>query len=350
MNVVANGALARARAARTDARAPEATPEGADVHMSILRFLKPKTPAMAVQRAMLLLLVLAVIGLAIANPIFRNPANLLNIIQQASMVGVIACGMQLMIISGGFDLSVGATAAAAGCLAAYISLQMGVPTGILAGLLLGIALGSVNGSIVAKIGVNPFVATFGMQAVITGVMFALTKARPIAPLPDEWRSLGFFNIGGLTMSSMVFLVTIAVLYVVLRFTRFGQHIYAVGSNKVAARRAGVRVDWVIIAVYSVGGLTAAIAGILLTSIAGIGSPQSGTTWALLSIAAVVIGGTPLSGGAGGISSAVIGIFALTVLNNAMTLYSISAFWQPAVMGAAVLVAVGYEASRRRSKA
>ncbi len=183
MNVVANGALARARAARTDARAPEVTPEGADVPMAILRFLKPKTPAMAVQRAMLLLLVAAVVGLAIANPVFRSPANLLNIIQQASMVGVIACGMQLMIVSGGFDLSVGATAAAAGCLGAFVSLQAGVPMGIVAGLLLGIAIGSVNGSIVAKVGVNPFVATFGMQAVITGVMFALTKARPIAPLP-----------------------------------------------------------------------------------------------------------------------------------------------------------------------
>ena len=349
MNVVANGALAKARAANTNSSlAPPASRRG-DAPVASAGFLKPATPAMAVQRAMLLLLIVAVIGLAIANPVFRSPANLLNIIQQASMVGVIACGMQLMIISGGFDLSVGATAAAAGCLAAYISLQMGVPVGILAGLALGVAIGSVNGSIVSKIGVNPFVATFGMQAVVTGVMFALTSARPIAPLPEAWRALGFYNIGGLTTSSMVFLATILVLYVVLRFTRFGQHIYAVGSNKVAARRAGVRVDAVIIAIYAVGGLTAAIAGILLTSIAGIGSPQTGATWALLSIAAVVIGGTPLSGGAGGISSAVIGILALTVLNNAMTLYSISAFWQPAFMGAAVLVAVGYEASRRKRK-
>lgn len=139
----------------------------------------------------------------------------------------------------------------------------------------------------------------------------------------------------------------AILYDVLRFTRFGQHIYAVGSNKVAAKRAGVQVDSVLIAVYSIGGLAAAIAGMMLVSIAGIGSPQAGTTWALLSIAAVVIGGTPLTGGSGGISSAVIGIFALTVLNNAMTLYSIAAFWQPAFMGAAVLIAVGYEASRRK---
>ena len=340
MNVAANGAIAKAGLSVSDM----------SIFRAALEQFRPKTPAMAVQRAMLLVLIVAVVALAIANPVFRNPANLLNIVQQASMVGVIACGMQLMIISGGFDLSVGATAAAAGCLAAFVSLQFGVPVGILAGLLLGIAIGAGNGTLVSKVGINPFVATFGMQAVITGIMFAMTNARPIAPLPGEWRSIGFYNLGGLTASSMVFLAVIVVLFLILRFTNFGQHIYAVGSNKVGARRAGVKVDAVIVAVYAIGGLTAAIAGILLTSIAGIGSPQAGATWALLSIAAVVIGGTPLTGGAGGISSAVIGILSLTVLNNAMTLYSISAFWQPAVMGTAVLVAVGYEASRRHSKA
>ncbi|MDB5527126.1 MAG: putative transporter permease protein [Devosia sp.] len=299
---------------------------------------------------MLVMLVLSVLALAIANPSFRNPANLLNIIQQASMVGVIACGMQLMIISGGFDLSVGATAAASGCLAAYVSLQMGIAPGMVAGLAVGLGVGVINGSLIAKVGMNPFVATFGSQAVVTGVLYALTNARPIAPLPREWRELGFFNIGGLTFSSMVFIVVVVGLHLVLRYTRFGQHIYAVGSNKVGTSRAGVKVDRVIIATYAIGGLTAGIAGVMLTSITGVGSPQAGTTWALLSIAAVVIGGTPLTGGVGGISSAVVGIFALTVLNNAMTLYSISAFWQPAFMGLGVLFAVGYEASRQKRKA
>jgi ribose/xylose/arabinose/galactoside ABC-type transport system permease subunit len=315
----------------------------------IIRALKPNSPAAVVQRVMLAILIVAVVALAIANPSFRQPANLLNIIQQASMVGVIACGMQLMIISGGFDLSVGATAAAAGCLAAFVSLDAGLIPGISAALALGVLIGLANGTLISKIGMNPFVATFGSQAVITGVLYALSGARPIAPLSPEWRALGFFNLGGLTFSSMVFIAVVAVLYFVLRYTRFGQHVYAVGSNKVGTSRAGVKVDVVIIATYAIGGLTAAIAGVLLTSITGVGSPQAGTTWALLSIAAVVIGGTPLSGGVGGISSAVIGIFALTILNNAMTLYSISAFWQPAFMGLGVLLAVGYEASRQKRR-
>lgn len=313
-------------------------------------FLKPSTPSAVVQRIMLLTLILAVILLSVANPNFRNPANLLNILQQASMVGIVACGMQLMIISGGFDLSVGAIAAAAGCIAAAVSLTAGVPAGILAGLVLGLAIGIGNGVLIAKIGINPFVATFGMQAVVTGTLFAITEARPIAPLPREWRDLGYYNIGGFTFSSMVFVAVVIGLFLVLRFTRFGSHVYAVGSNKTGTSRAGVNVDLVMIAVYAIGGISAAIAGILLTSIAGVGSPQAGTTWALLAIAAVVIGGTPLSGGVGGISSAVVGVLSLTVLNNAMTLYSISAFWQPAVMGIGVLLAVGYEATRSKRRA
>lgn len=314
------------------------------------RVLAPKNPASVVQRIMLALLVVSVLALAIANPIFRNPANLMNIVQQASMVGIVACGMQLMIISGGFDLSVGATAAAAGCLAAAVSLHAPIPIGIIAALVLGLCIGATNGGLIAKIGMNPFVSTFGTQAVITGTLYALTEAKPIAPLPKQWRELGFFNIGGFTFPSMVFVAVVIVLALVLQFTRYGQHVYAVGSNKTGTSRAGVNVDSVLITTYAIGGLTAAIAGVLLTSIAGIGSPQAGSTWALLSIAAVVIGGTPLSGGVGGISSAVIGILALTVLNNAMTLYSISAFWQPAVMGAGVLLAVGYEALQRGRKA
>jgi len=323
---------------------------GSSVTTSAIRKrILPRNPAAMVQRVMLLLLLISIIGLSIANPTFRSTANLLNIVQQASMVGIVACGMQLMIISGGFDLSVGATAAASGCLAAAISLAAGVPMGIVGALCLGLWIGAINGTLIAKVGINPFVATFGMQAVVTGTLYAMTEARPIAPLPREWRELGFFNIGGLTFSSMMFIAVVIILTLVLKFTRYGQHVYAVGSNKTGASRAGVKVDRVIIATYAIGGAAAALAGVLLTSIAGVGSPQAGTTWALLSIAAVVIGGTPLTGGVGGISSAVIGIFALTVLSNAMILYSISAFWQPTFMGAGVLLVVGYESIRRRQR-
>jgi len=158
--------------------------------------------------------------------------------------------------------------------------------------------------------------------------------------------LGLTGLGNLSFASMVFIAVIAITLFLLRFTLFGQHIYAVGSNKEGARRAGIHVDRVLIAVYTLGGFSAAIAGILLVSLAGIGSPSAGTQWALLAIAAVIIGGTPLTGGVGGVSSAVIGILALSVLTNALNLYGVSAFWQPALMGAAVLIAVGYEAFRR----
>lgn len=309
----------------------------------------PRTPSQVVQRVMFAVLVISVIALCIANPTFRQTDNLLNIVQQAAMVGIIACGMQLMIISGGFDLSVGMIAAAAGCAAAHFSLQYGVLTGILIGLTCGLVSGLANGILIAKIGINPFVATFGTQAVINGLLYAATNATPIAPLPDAWTDLGLSNIGGLSIVSITFITVVVILLIVLRSTLFGQHIYAIGSNKEGARRAGIHVDRVLIAVYAIGGICAAIAGLLLVSVSGIGSPSTGTQWALLAIAAVIIGGTPLSGGVGGISSAVIGILSLTVLTNALNIYSVSAYWQPALTGTAVLLAVGFEAFRSTRK-
>jgi len=316
---------------------------------ALLKRILPSTPSQVVQRVMLTVLVASVVILCIANPIFRQSDNLLNVLQQAAMVGIIAGGMQLMIISGGFDLSVGIVAAAAGCAAAYVSLQHGIAIGILVGLVAGLLAGFVNGILVAKIGINPFVATFGTQAVVTGLLYAATGATPIAPLPSGWTDLGLKNVAGTSFASLTFVVVILILLFVLRCTLFGQHIYAVGSNKEGSRRAGIHVDRVLIAVYAIGGLCAAIAGILLVSISGIGSPATGTQWALLAIAAVIIGGTPLTGGVGGISSAVIGILSLTVLTNALNLYSVSAYWQPALTGTAVLLAVGFEAFRSARK-
>jgi len=317
--------------------------------VGLLRAIGPRTPAQVVQRVMLALLVVAVLVLCVVNPTFRQTGNLLNIVQQASMVGVVACGMQLMIVSGGFDLSVGVVAAAAGCAAALVSLHSGVAAGLVAGLVTGLVAGLANGVLIARVGINPFVATFGTQAVVTGLLFAATNAAPIAPLPDGWSNLGLFEIGGVSFASLVFIVVIAAVLVLLRLTEFGRHIYAVGSNKEGARRAGIRVSGVLVAVYAIGGLTAAIAGLMLVSISGIGSPSAGTQWALMSIAAVIIGGTPLTGGVGGVSSAVIGILSLTVLTNALNLYGVSAYWQPALTGAAVLGAVGFEAFRRLRK-
>ncbi|WP_053351531.1 ABC transporter permease [Leucobacter musarum] len=322
------------------------TPAPATAANAVIDFIRPRSAPEVVQRIMLAVLVGAVVILSILNPVFRSPENLLNILQQASLVGVIALGMQLMIVSGGFDLSVGAVAAASGCAAAAISLQAGVVPGIIAGLVIGVVVGAVNGVLIAKIGINPFVATFGTQAVVMGLTWAATDARPLTMLPAGWIDLGLFSIGGVAFPSLVFVAGIIVLLFVMRKTLFGQHIYAVGSNKEGSRRAGIKVNRVLIAVYTIGGLCAGIAGLLLVTISGIGNPTAGQQWALMSIAAVIIGGTPLTGGVGGISSSVIGVLALTVLTNALNLYSVSAYWQPAIMGFAVLAAVSFESWRR----
>lgn len=322
---------------------PKGEPKG------FVAWIRPNTSAELVQRVMLVVLVVGVVALLIASPVFRTPQNLLNIIQQASLVGIVAGGMQFMVISGGFDLSVGATAAAAGCAAAFVSIERGLLLGIAVGLLVGLIAGIGNGVLIAKVRINPFIATFGMQAVITGLLFVATDAKPIAPLPAEWRQLGLFNISGLSFVSIVFIVVMVLLFGLLKFTRYGKHVYAVGSNSEGSRRAGVRVSRVLITTYAIGGVTAAIAGILLVSLSGVGSPSAGSTWSLLAIAAVILGGTPLGGGVGGLSSAVLGVLLLTVLTNVLTLYSISAHWQPFVMGLGVLAAVSTESIGRMRK-
>jgi ribose/xylose/arabinose/galactoside ABC-type transport system permease subunit len=302
-----------------------------------------------IQTVMMIGLIIAVLALCMVNSTFRQSDNLLNILQQASIVGIIAGGMQLMIISGGFDLSVGAVAAAAGVIAAVLSKSMGIPLAIVVGLVAGLVAGLGNGFAIAKVGINPFVATLGSAALVQGILFASTNAKPVFGLPGGWLRIGLTEIAGLSIAAVVFLVVLLVLAGVLRYTTFGQHIYAVGSNREASRRSGIRTDRVLIAVYALGGLLAALAGIVLVSISTIGSPIAGRDYALTAIAAVVIGGTPLRGGVGGIGGALVGTLILAVLLNVLTLYGVSPFWQPAATGAIVLAAVGFESYRRKRR-
>jgi ribose/xylose/arabinose/galactoside ABC-type transport system permease subunit len=302
-----------------------------------------------VQTIMLVGLAVAVVGLCLVNSTFRQSDNLLNILQQASTVGIIAGGMQLMIISGGFDLSVGAVAAASGVVAAVLSKSIGIPLAIAVGLATGLVAGLGNGIAIAIVGINPFVATLGSQALVQGILFAATDAKPISELPEGWLTLGLTEVAGLSIAAVVFLVVMFVLWLVLRFTTFGHHIYAVGSNREASRRAGVPTDRVLVNVYAIGGLLAGLAGIVLVAISTIGSPIAGRDYALTAIAAVVIGGTPLRGGVGGIAGALVGTLILAVLLNVLTLYGVSPFWQPAATGAIILAAVGFETYRRKRR-
>lgn len=290
-----------------------------------------------------------VVGMAVASPNFRDPVNLVNVLQQNSIIGIVACGMLLMIITGGFDLSVGAVGAMSAIVAAAVFISLSIPLGIAAALAVGLATGVINGVLIAKVGINPFVATLGMQVLIRGVLLIVTDGKPIYGVPSEFTFVGLGRVGPVPVAVIIFAAVVVVTGVILRYTRFGHHIYAVGGNREAARLAGVNVDRVLIGVYAYGGLCAAIGGLVMLGQTVIGQPGAAESWPLSAIAAVVVGGVPLSGGSGGVGSAVLGALLLGTVANALNLLGVSQYWQPAVTGLVILVAVGIDSYQRKRR-
>lgn len=295
------------------------------------------------------LLVVSVVVMSIISPDFRNPDNLINILQQNAIIGVVACGMTLMIVAGGFDLSVGSVAAASGVLAASLSLHHSAVFALTAGLLLGLLVGVVNGVLIAKSKINPFVATLGMSAVVQGILFVRTEAKPVFGLPGFWSKIGLYRLGFVPSTVLIFVGVALLCWALLKYTLVGKLIYSVGSNLEGTRRSGVQVDRVLVTAFAIGGLLAALGGIMLVTQSATGQPTAGGTWALLAIAAVVVGGTPLTGGGGGISQTIVGTLLLGVMSNILNILSVSPYWQPAATGFLVLAAVGVERARSRGR-
>lgn len=297
---------------------------------------------------------LAIFGLllvlfALTVPHFATVANLSNVLQRNSIIGIVACGMLLMIILAGFDLSVGAVGAMSSVVAAALIVHVSMPVGIAAGLSLGLLVGLFNGLCIAKIGITAFVATLATQVLVTGFLFVGTAAQPVYGVPESFTFLGLGKIGPLPVPTLIFAIVAVLVWALLRFTTFGHYIYIVGGNPKAARLAGINVDRVTIATYGIGGLLAGVAGIVLLGETTIGQPASATDWPLSAIAAVVVGGVPLSGGVGRVGGAVLGTLLLGIIANALNLLGISPFWQPAVTGAVILVAVGIDSYQRRQR-
>lgn len=293
--------------------------------------------------------VVLIVVLLATTPRFGTWANIANLLQQNSIIGIVACGMLLMIISGGFDLSVGAIGATASVITATLFISVSSGAGIAVGLVFGLAAGAVNGFFIAILGMSPFVVTLGTQTLITGLLFVATKAQPVQGIPAWFTSFGLGRSFGIPNTVIVFAVVIVLTWALLRFSRLGHYIFAVGGGKEAARLAGVPVNRVLIMTYAIGGLLAAVGGVLLLSQTGIGQPNSATGWPLSAIAAVVVGGVPLSGGVGRVSSAVLGTLLLGVVANALNLNGVSPYWQPAVSGMVILAAVGMDSYQRKRR-
>jgi len=289
------------------------------------------------------------IVLLIASPDFRDPRNLWNVLQQNSIIGIVALGMLVMMIAGGFDLSVGAIGAASAVVAAWTFVNFSIPFGVVGGLLIGLLIGSANGILIAKVGINPFVTTLGMQVFVQGLLFVATDAKPIYGLPSDFTFIGLGRIGPVPVAAIIYGIVALAIWILLRFSRFGHYVYATGGNKEASRLAGVPVDRVIIGAFALGGFLAAVAGLVLLGQVNIGQPAMQAAWPLAAIAACVVGGTSLFGGVGTVPGVVVGTLLLGVVANALNLFGVSPYWQPAVTGVIILTAVGIDAFQRKRK-
>lgn len=296
------------------------------------------------------LLVLCV-GIGILNPIFFNPSNLLNVLVQVSVMSVLAAGVNFTILTGGIDLSVGALLGLVGVLVAGLLKATGmVPLAIVSGLALGALLGLVNGILVTVGNIPSFVATLGMMAIARGLAFVYTQGRPISGFPDSFRALGageIFDV--LPVPAVLALVVYAVAAFVLTQTPFGRGIYAIGSNEKAARLSGIPVAGYKTAAFVISGLMAGSGGVMFMGRINSAHPLGGQGYELDAIAAVVIGGTSLSGGEGVIWGSLVGALIMGVLRNGLNLLNVDPFWQQVVIGVVIVGAVLMDRRGKRTE-
>lgn len=278
--------------------------------------------------------------LSVVSPYFLKPSNLATVGRQIAINTIIAVGMTLVIISGGTDLSVGSIVAVVSCVIASLMKNVGIGIGpsILIGLIIGGIFGAINGTIISKFKLPPFLVTMAMMTIGRGVAFVYTNAYPISGLP---KAFGFIGEGSIFHIPFPFIVTLFIVflgYFLLSNTVIGNHIYAVGNNPESARLAGINVEKTLVFTYMFSGLMSSISAIILTSRLNSGQPIVGQGYELDAIAAVVLGGTSMSGGEGSILGTILGTLVIGVLNNGMNLLNVSPYFQMIVKGMVILIA------------
>ncbi|OFV22201.1 ribose ABC transporter permease [Staphylococcus sp. HMSC14C08] len=287
-------------------------------------------------------LILLIIVVSILNPSFLDLSNLLNLLRQISINGLIAFGMTFIILTGGIDLSVGSILALS---SAFIALMItsGVDPiiALIIGVLIGFVLGAVNGLLVTKGNMAPFIATLATMTIFRGLTLVITDGNPITNLGDSYLfqlfGKGYFI--GIPVPAVTMIIVFVILLIILQKTTFGRHTYAIGGNEIAAKISGIKVNKIKILIYGISGLMSALAGGILTSRLNSAQPTADTSYELDAIAAVVLGGTSLTGGKGRIVGTLIGVLIIGVLNNGLNLLGVSSFYQQVVKGVVILIAV-----------
>jgi ribose transport system permease protein len=314
----------------------------------------PRTRRLTGLRELTLLVIILVIiaVMSALSPFFFTMANFRAISIGLVPTAIISVGMTILLISGGFDLSVGATLALCSTLTAFALVEgTGIPLAVAAGFAGGLGVGLVNGLIVTQFRVNPLVATLGTMSAARGAALVMTEGFSISSLPPAFGRLGQSSLAGIPTMVWITLLVVIVGDLALRHSVFLRQVYFVGGNEKAARLSGLAVDRLRVVAYALTGLLSALAGVLLSSRLMSGMPTAGNALELQVLAACVIGGASLRGGEGTVLGAFLGVIFVALVNNAMTMLAVSIYWQMIVTGAVLVAAVALDmlVRRRRNK-
>jgi ribose transport system permease protein len=279
---------------------------------------------------------------ALRSDVFFTTGNLQNAGLQGAGLACVAFGQTFVLLTAGLDLSVGSTVALVSVVAAVEMRDHGTAVGILAALLAGLAVGMVNGLLVTRSRVAPFIATLGTMSIVSGIALNISGGIPVVGLPNGFTELAYRRWVGIPLPVVVAIVTLLLGFLLLKCTRLGRYVYAIGGNAEAARLSGIAVRSTTLAAYMICALLTAVGGLILTARVASGQPSLGADVTLQSIAAAVVGGVSLWGGRGSVQGAALGVVFVTVLANGLNLLNVSSYTQLMLIGAAMIAAVAWD--------
>lgn len=282
---------------------------------------------------------------------FFTRQNIFNVLRQISTNLFLACGMTMVIILGGIDLSVGSIIALSGCISAgcVARYNLPLPIALLMGLLVGLLVGMFNGAVISKTTIPAFIVTLATMNIAKGLAYVYTGGSPVRVVTKEWQFLGAGYVGIFPTPVVILVIVLIITAIIMNKTKMGRHMYAVGGNQQAAKFSGIKVEKVKFFVHAFSGLMAGLAGIVLASRMYSGQPTAGDGAEMDAIAAVVVGGTSMAGGSGKIGGTIIGGLIIGVLNNGLNLLNVNSFWQYVVKGVVILLAVFLDYFRNKGK-
>jgi ribose transport system permease protein len=296
------------------------------------------------QYGIFILLAVVFLAFTFASPKFLSWSNVINILRQVSMFGIVVTGVTMIMIGGGMDLSVGMQMAVDGMLIGFMMVDMHMPIwiSVIVTILIGCALGAANGIISIKLHIVPIIVTLGTMLILQGVAYLITGGYPITGMPEAFKFLGQGFIGGIPVPVIIFAIFIIFTSIIMNKTYIGRYIYALGGNKESARLAGINVDRLTVVIYTFCGFAASVAAMIMVGRTNASQPSAGSSYAFDCMTAACLGGVSIAGGEGKISGTVVGVIILGILDNGLVLLGVNTNWQSVIKGLILLTAVAID--------